>query len=236
MLKDGYYITLLGEDKDIEQYKTVADGIADIIKYDDLWYLSNDTIRNAHNCNEPEKIGEELLNMIHGLWTLYGNTKLHVEISGVVMIKDSGGSVHICRDVDFDFEVIRDVTASEKQLIKELLVMAVTDSSIQEVLFYLKDGIPNFFNGFKITEIISADVNALNNKNPNGISVENLFGGKKQYGDLRMNYNLKELQGVEARHASEKKNAHLHKAKSKDELWKILKFGIKNWFELKKKQ
>lgn len=101
MLKNGYYITLSGEDKDIEQYESVANGVAEIIKYDGLWYLSNDKIRKSDSPNEALKKGMDLLDLIRGLWTLYGGCCLNVRANGIVTINDKDDKSLINKDIDF---------------------------------------------------------------------------------------------------------------------------------------
>lgn len=238
MFNVGYYITLLGEDKDIEQYESVADSIAEIIKYDGIWYLSNDNIRKSENQNEALKKGMDLLDLICGLWTLYGGYCLNVRANGVAIINDNDDKSLVCKDIDFQFEVIKEISETEKTTMKEILCLAVNDSCVKEVLFYLRNGVPNNYDGHKITEVIKKEfeeVNCdINNKVNDKSSVHSIFGGKKIWNNLRMNYNSKKLQGADARHAIENNDSQFHKAMSKEELWGTLQNGIKNWLEQKR--
>lgn len=238
MLKAGYYITLLGEDKDIDQCKLVANSVAEIIKYDGLWYLSNDKIRKSENQNDALKNGMDLLDSIRGLWTLYEGGHLAVIANGVVTIKGTDDNSQICKDIDFQFEVTKELSETEKTTMKEILCLAVNNPCIQEVLFYLRNGVPNNYDGHKITEIIEDEFKEancdMNNKIDEKSSAHSIFGGNKIWNNLRMNYNCKELQGTDARHARENNNSQFHEAMSKEELWGALQNGIKNWLEHKR--
>lgn len=133
---------------------------------------------------------------------------------------------------------MNEISETEKITMKEILCRAVNYSTVQEVLFYLRNGIPNNYDGYKITEIIENEFKESNcdmsNKANAMSSVYSIFGKKKIWNNLRTNYNSKELQGSYARHAGENKNSKFHEAMTKEELWKTLQNGIKNWLGQKR--
>ena len=139
---NGFYLTLVGKDENIEEYQKVF-GENIILKDNDQWFLVNEEIRSLQSSVEAMQKGTELLNMLHGIMTVGIGAPYDICINGV--IENGENQKRSVAEISCEFTVVNPLDGNRINKIKEIQHVAFDNEDVKQCLMWFSQGMPNFY-------------------------------------------------------------------------------------------
>ena len=83
-MKNGFYLTLIGKNEAIEEYRKVFGENVILVQDNNQWFLTNEEIRLSQSSVEAMQKGSELLNIMHGIMSVGIGAPYDICINGFI--------------------------------------------------------------------------------------------------------------------------------------------------------
>jgi hypothetical protein len=152
-MKNGFYLTLIGKNEAIEEYRKVFGENVILVQDNNQWFLTNEEIRLSQSSVEAMQKGSELLNIMHGIMSVGIGAPYDICING--FIENGENQKRGVAEILCEFTVVNPLNDNRINEIKEIQHVAFNNEDVKRCLIWFSHGAPNLYDAYKIYEVIS---------------------------------------------------------------------------------